>query len=557
MGKLSLKMKLVILTAILVLAGFAIVFSITLNVAENKVSQTMVEQFVNETSQVAKQAELILESGGTVDDLQKFVEDKTAGDSYFAYAVVIDTSVVAIAHSDTQKIGKNYLDDTTYTVPAAQNGEIKYSSFWADVQEAWTYDVMYPIYVNGELFGSMDVGIYSTQVDAVVGDLQIRLISMAAILTAIICGLISVIVNLTFGGFRELINCCEKMGEGDLTCEISESLCKRHDEVGKIAVAMNQMKQNLNHLLNVTNQNSQQILGISEKLNITAEDTKQKAVNIADKAHEAVEGTQNQSELSQENTKMTEQINKGMEEIAGNITHITDMASQSASEAVEGDEKLTVVVNQMNVIEQKVTQTYTQIQQLEQMSNNIENVVNLIADISSQTNLLALNASIEAARAGEQGKGFAVVAGEVGKLAEQSNSAADEIGRIITDIQKCIASSVQLMEEGNESVKEGIDLANEAKKSFMGIKESIETVSDDMTGVAAVTQEVTSGTATLYDAISKISGIAETINEHTESVSDFAKVQTDMMGNVIDVVESLNNLAQELTTNLKQFKLEA
>ncbi len=110
----------------------------------------------------------------------------------------------------------------------------------------------------------------------------------------------------------------------------------------------------------------------------------------------------------------------------------------AAQEAQLGAEKLNVVVTQMSKIEQKVSDTFTQIQELSKMSNTIQNVVQLISEIAVQTNLLALNASIEAARAGEQGRGFAVVAGEVGTLAEESRKATGEITKIVMDIQNCI-----------------------------------------------------------------------------------------------------------------------
>lgn len=555
MKAFSLKIKIALSSALIMLVGFVLVLLVTFNVAKKNISEAMIEQLINENSQIAAQAEILIEKGATVEELQAFVESTTAKNEYIAYAIVIDKTVTAIAHSDTQKIGKNYSDDTGYSVPAATKGEVMTSSFWADVQQAWTYDIMYPIYVNGELYGSMDVGIYNTKIDVVVDSMRAASIPMVAAICIISSVILVILINILFRVFAELIAFCKEVGSGNLTVRVRESLLKRTDEIGKIANSMENMKKNIHDLVLETNNNSQEITKITYSLNDKAEGTKDKAVYIAEKVGRAVQGTQSQSELTHTNANMIEEITQGMEEIAGNIMNVKEVASETADEAIKGDEKLTIVVNQMDVIESNVSATYQKIKELEGMSSNIGNVINLIADIASQTNLLSLNAAIEAARAGEQGKGFAVVADEVGKLADQSKDAAEEIGKIIDDISQSIVESVQLMDRGNDSVKEGMELAHQAKESFVDIKKKIEKVSDEMTNVAAITQEVTSGTVSLQDALEKISNIADEVNNNTQEVSEEAMAQNGMMGDVMDSVEVLNNVAGELSKILSSFSI--
>jgi methyl-accepting chemotaxis protein len=189
------------------------------------------------------------------------------------------------------------------------------------------------------------------------------------------------------------------------------------------------------------------------------------------------------------------------------------------------------------------------------MSDNIQNVIKLIADIASQTNLLALNASIEAARAGEQGKGFAVVAGEVGNLAEQSRAAAADIGNIIQDIQNCIDGCVKLMEEGNISVKEGMALAAEAEESFTSIKGKITQVSDEMTGVSSVTQQATSGTVSLQETTANVLEITNSVVDNINVVSQAASTQEQMMNTVMEEMDTLGELSENIKESLSVFKI--
>ncbi len=555
--KISLKAKITMVAILLFIVSFAAMVFTSLHFMEDLIAENMVAQFIKEDTQLAKQVSIILEKGGDTQELQSFVEECVAENEHFAYVVVIDTSVTAVAHSDTEKIGKSYLDDTGYSVPAAQKGEVMTSQFWADVQNAWTYDVMYPIYVDDVLWGSMDVGIYNYTVDTIVDKIRTIAIVVTLIMLVISGGLMVLYCNYEFKAINEIVKICDAMGMGDFTVNIRRKFLSRGDEVGNMANAMQNMKINLSKLIAETDNHAAKLMLISETLNNSVGNTQEKATDIVKISENAVVRTGEQSELARSNSQMTQEISKGMENIAQNISNISTASVATAQEAKLGADKLNVVVAQMSKIEQKVSDTFTQIQELSRMSNTIQNVVQLISEIAAQTNLLALNASIEAARAGEQGRGFAVVAGEVGNLAEESRKATEEIAKIITEIQNCIDGCVSLMEEGNHSVEEGINLASETKESFAGIIQKISQVSEEMTSVSSVTEEVTGSTGSLYGAINTISSIADNVLENTEGVSNNAKVQEEMMEEMRQRVSDLSVLSKELKDGLNVFKIES
>jgi len=132
-----------------------------------------------------------------------------------------------------------------------------------------------------------------------------------------------------------------------------------------------------------------------------------------------------------------------------------------------------------------------------------------ISEIAEQTNLLALNASIEAARAGEQGRGFAVVAGEVGKLAEQSQGAAEKIknltGQVTAAVQALSDGTFKLLGFIDENVSGDYDLMDKTAVQY----------SEDAEYFRKTAEETTSTSKKLLSAVSEMNGAMEGIRNAT------------------------------------------
>ncbi len=148
-------------------------------------------------------------------------------------------------------------------------------------------------------------------------------------------------------------------------------------------------------------------------------------------------------------------------ELNDKIIRAAEMSFSTAEEtsqiARNGSELLITSVQMSTSILQHVAETSANIEQLNDESKNIENIVSTINDIAEQTNLLALNAAIEAARAGDQGRGFAVVADEVRKLASRTSTSTEEIKEVVRKNRKLTHDVTEKM----ESVKQRAMDSNE------------------------------------------------------------------------------------------------
>ena len=384
-------------------------------------------------------------------------------------------------------------------------------------------------------------------------DLERAMLIISIILVLVVTVVISIIFYFSFGPLAEIEVACDKLEKGDFTSSISSKSLRRFDEMGRIAHALDSARVRLADLISKTVEDTNKLILITDSVHEITDNTQIMASAISEKAGEVAVGCAQQSKITYSNVDMTEKINNNIEDISETIMKITNTAKETADEAMKGNEKIDIVVNQISEVESKVRATHNRIDELNMMSNNIQTVVQLISNISSQTNLLSLNDSIEAARAGEHGKGFAVVASEVSQLAEQSKNAADEISSIITKIQACIMQCVSQMEEGAQSVETGIVQSNEAKETFKEILHYINKVSEEMKNVSTVTKEVNGDSSQLLESIMSMNDISDTMTQKTEDGVNAANDQKQLMMDVMKQVEELNAISSEIKASISTF----
>ncbi|MBU3114484.1 methyl-accepting chemotaxis protein [Clostridium lacusfryxellense] len=141
------------------------------------------------------------------------------------------------------------------------------------------------------------------------------------------------------------------------------------------------------------------------------------------------------------------------------------------------------VIISMKALESGMKNTLDSISVLQEYSEEITEVTNVISGISKQTHLLALNASIESARAGEAGKGFNVVAKEVSKLAVGSADAVVSIGKLISSLQNETEITIKNVRDIGTKIEQESEIVSSSMDAFNKIQSQITLVTNDVTAI--------------------------------------------------------------------------
>ncbi len=313
----------------------------------------------------------------------------------------------------------------------------------------------------------------------------IAMVIAVVIIIALLGMLIRVLMQplLTMG--RAMHDIAE--GEGDLTKRL---VIHGNDEFGALGTSFNRFVERIHTSIREVSSATGQVNEV--------------ALRVVAASNSSMYNSDQQATRTNSVAAAINQLGAAAQEIAQNAALASQHSSDARSLAVDGQQVVDKTIQAMQQLSAKISDSCGNIETLNSNTVNIGQILEVITSISQQTNLLALNAAIEAARAGEAGRGFAVVADEVRNLAHRTQDSAQQVQKMIEELQVGARQAVNIMTESQRESESSVGIANQAGERLGSVTQRIGEIDGMNQSVATATEEQTAVVESLNVDINEI-----------------------------------------------------
>ncbi|WP_419095856.1 methyl-accepting chemotaxis protein [Halalkalibacter suaedae] len=293
----------------------------------------------------------------------------------------------------------------------------------------------------------------------------------------------------------------------------------------------------------------------AEELQRSLAETKMSTEQIASSTEEFSRGSEQMAEDVSQIVEETNTMTARLQQFSVSVEQVDQSASDVLAYVKIGDTAIAKSMEKADSAKTKVDQTAQSVVSLNEKSQAINDVIDLITNIAEQTNLLALNASIEAARAGENGKGFAVVANEVRTLATQSKDSTVQIQQLIKDIQDGIYAIVEDSFVSSQEINTMVDEVKGTEKAIKDINDATLTIKNQTDQITQAIKELVKSGEIVNESVTNASAVLEQSRAGTEEIAASTEQQATSVKQLSSMGDELEKMASNLTHLVQGFKV--
>lgn len=299
------------------------------------------------------------------------------------------------------------------------------------------------------------------------------------------------------------------------------------DEVAQLAIAFNAFMERLQQLVSDVTKTSYEV---REQMRLVSETSTRSSNEISNQ----------RAETDQVATAMT-QMSASVHQVASHANEAAEAGNRADLAAKEGQQVVANTIETINQLAEEIGHSAAAVRKLNDDSQHVSEVLEVINSVAEQTNLLALNAAIEAARAGEHGRGFAVVADEVRSLAERTRTSTQEIQAIIDQWLTQSLKAVKAMEASQIKADATIEQASLADVALNEINFAVQQIHEMSIQIANAAEEQSS--------------VAEEISQRLVAIDQLADTSAESAIETLNAGEAAQQLSRHLRDLVERFKI--
>ncbi|MCD5979354.1 methyl-accepting chemotaxis protein [Pseudomonas sp. CDFA 611] len=437
------------------------------------------------------------------------------------YAFIVSGDGKILIHPDSKLILKNISEAYPTDTPKITAGV-------TEIASAGKAEIMSLTKVEGVSSANWYVALVLDQdaAYAMLGEFRTSAITAMVISVVIIILLLGMLISVLMQPLHQMGRAMRDIadGDGDLTKRLAIT---SQDEFGELAQSFNRFVERIH--------------GSIREVASTAGQLGDVAMRVVKASNSSMTNSDQQANRTESVAAAINELGAAAHEIAQNAARTSQQSADASQLASDGQQVVQQTISAMNELSAKISESCANIENLNGKTVNIGQILEVITSISQQTNLLALNAAIEAARAGEAGRGFAVVADEVRSLAHRTQDSAQQVKKMIEELQIGAREAVVTMTESQRQSESSVTVANQAGERLSSVTRRIDEINDMNQSVAAATEEQTA--------------VVESINVDITQINTLNQEGVDNLKLTLDACSYLEEQAARLQHLVGTFRI--